>query len=109
MLRYKVIAATSLHYWFTGMHQYVKTCIRCYFACLIAKGQSGKIPGYLQPIPLADIPFCTVHVDYLLVTLTKGYNHILIFVDLCTRYIELYTTVSISTTEVIDRFSLYIL
>lgn len=47
----KVYAAISACYWFASIRQYIKTHIRCCFACIVAKDVSGKADGLLQLIP----------------------------------------------------------
>lgn len=107
----KVIAAISARYWFAGMRQYIRTHIRRCFSCATVKGPSGKTAGHLQPIPPAEVPFHTVHVDHLgpLVTSSQGYRHVMVVVDSCTRYVELYASDSTTAAEVVERFEKFAL
>lgn len=94
-----------INYWFKGMRNKIEKVIQNCINCILAERKSGKLEGYLHPIPKGEIPFDTYHVDHLgpLPSTKKKYRHLLVVIDAFTKFVWLYPTKSTSSAEVIDK------
>jgi len=78
----------------------VESCIRC----VTVNAKTGKKEGFLTSIDRGDLPFITYHIDRVGPTemTTKPYNHILVIVDVFSKYVWLYSTRSTGVDEVLN-------
>ena len=65
------------------VEQYVKACV----VCQQAKPDRAKLPGLLQPLPVPAAAWQVVSLDFIeALSLSGGYNCILVVVDLFSKY-----------------------
>lgn len=99
----KTLEIIKRHYWFSKMRKkvtnYIKSCVECCYY----KTKSGKREGELHNIERIPIPFHTVNIDHLgpFPRSSKGYTHILVYVDNFTKYSYLESVRDTSTKNVI--------
>lgn len=95
------------NYWFTSMRRKIKAYIDNCVVCLVTNTASNVNEGELQITPTVEKPFEIVHTDHFgpLVKSEKGFKHILILIDSCTRFTWLFPVKSTSSREVIEKFT----
>lgn len=99
----KMIDAIRRIYWFPRIREkceeYVKNCLKCISFSPI----SGRVEGYLNPIPKREIPFETFHIDHFgpinkHVSLKK---YIFLVIDAFSKFVRLFTIKSTDSKEAI--------
>lgn len=91
------------HYWFPcvklKVRKYIENCVQC-----LTTSIPGTPEGEMQIVERELVPFLTLHVDHFgpLERTRDGFQHILVIVDSCTRFVWLYPTKSTGTSEVIQ-------
>lgn len=85
----KTLKRIQRNYWFAQMTKFVKKYIQSCLNCLYMKGGKGPQAGYLHPIPKANVPFETLHMDHLgpFVKSKKGNTHLLVTVDGFSKFV----------------------
>lgn len=102
----KMIDSIKRTYWFPKIREkceeHVKNCLKC----ISFSPPSGKLEGYLNPIPKGDTPFETLHVDHFgpvdkHVSLKKYIFLIVVLDSAFSKYVKLYPTKTTNSREVI--------
>ena len=88
------------HWWPTlvaDVEAFVASCEQCQRN----KPRSGKPPGLLQPLPIPDMPWDSVAMDFVtgLPRTKKGYDTVLVFVDRLTKMAHFVPTTKTVTAE----------
>lgn len=86
------------------LERYVKCCI----PCILSERKKGKVEGKLTPIPKGDVPLSTYHVDHLgpMTTTGKAYKYLFVVVDAFSKFVWIYPTKTVKTSEVLDKLKL---
>ncbi|CAB3232410.1 unnamed protein product [Arctia plantaginis] len=76
-------------YWLPKMNRFVKKYVGACIDCAYAKKSSNTREGLLHPIPSANVPFHTLHIDHVgpFVRSKRGHTHILVIVDSFTKFV----------------------
>ena len=85
----------------TRVRQFIRSCD----ACQKRKPANHKPESLLQSLPNTDVPFAIVCIDFAgpLVTTPRGNKHIIVLIDVATRYIEA-KAVESTTAEITADF-----
>ncbi|KAF2897585.1 hypothetical protein ILUMI_08590, partial [Ignelater luminosus] len=89
-------ALTRSYFWFVGIDKAIEQMCKACKACAKVKACPNKV---CIPWPKSDVPFGTVHIDYC----DLGSTHLLVIIDSCTKWLEVYLTPSITTKCTIER------
>ncbi|KAF2896114.1 hypothetical protein ILUMI_10062 [Ignelater luminosus] len=93
IVRSKALARS--YFWFVGIDKAIEQMCKACKACAKVKACPNKV--YI-PWPKSDVPFGTVHIDYC----DLGSTHLLVIIDSCTKWLEVYLTPSITTKCTIE-------
>ena len=99
----KMIDTIRRSYWFPQIREKCENHVENYLKCIFFSPSSGKLEGYLNPIPKENIPFATLHIDHYgpvdkHVSLKK---YIFRIVDAFSKYVKLYPTKTTNSHEAI--------
>lgn len=105
----KTTEAIRRTYWFPKMRDKVDNHIRNCLKCISFTPSSGKIEGYMNPIPKGTMPFETLHIDHLgpIDKRIPVKKYILVVIDAFSKFIRLYPTKTTDTKEVIGHLLQY--
>lgn len=89
------------------MRNTIEKVIRNCVNCILANRKTGKLDGYLNPIPKGNVPLETYHIDHLgPFSLTKKkYRYIFVIIDAFSKFVWLFGTRSTSSVEVLDKLN----
>ncbi|CAH2106762.1 unnamed protein product [Euphydryas editha] len=100
----KTLEKAYQYYWFPNMSKYVRKFVENCITCRVAKSRSGKQQIELHPIPKANIPWHTIHIDA--TGKLSGKNdqkeYVFVLVDAFTKYVLLRHSTRINTDSVIS-------
>jgi len=90
-------------YWFPRVREKCEEHVRYCLKCIAYSPVSGKSEGYLHPIPKGNLPFETIHTDYLgpIDSRVLIKKHILLIVDAFSKFVKLFATKTTNATEAI--------
>lgn len=97
----RLIELVSRTFWWPRMARDADNYVLSCDLCQRNKPQSGKTPGFLQPLPVPANPWDSVSMDFV-VALPKtegGYDAVLVFVDRLTKMSHLAPTTTTCTAE----------
>lgn len=105
----RTVARIRENYYFPKLRNYVRRHVASCVECLFSKHRAGKQVGELNPIPVGDRPFETVHLDHLgpFVTSTRRNVYILAAICRLTKFCQLYAvrnTKAVTTVRKIEEF-----
>lgn len=103
----KTEALIKRNYWFPNMRNTIEKIIQNCINCILSNRKTGKLDGYLNPIPKGNVPLETYHVDHLgpLPSTKKRYCYIFVIVDAFSKFVWLFGTRSTGSSEVLDKLS----
>lgn len=95
----KTIAAVTERFWWPGLRRYIRSYIAACEACQRNKTSTQKPPGLLQPLPIPNIPWDSVSMDFItgLPVTPREHDAILVVVDRLTKMTHI-----IPTTTTVD-------
>lgn len=105
----KTVNNIMRNYWFpklrTKVEIYIKNCLKC----IAFSPVSGRKEGLLNSIPKGEIPFHTLHIDFLgpLDKKCQSKQHVLLVIDAFTKYVKLYATKTTASKEAIRYLTDY--
>lgn len=75
-------------YWWPKMRRTIQKYVESCLECAHSKGQGGKKPGELHPIPKDDCPFQTIHFDHLgpFIRSRKKNCYLFVIIDAFTKF-----------------------
>lgn len=99
----KTVSTIMYNYWFPNLRQKVEKYIRNCLKCLSYSPTSGRREGLLHSINKGNLPFDIVHIDHYgpVDKKLKIKQYILTVIDGFTKYVRLYATKTVSSSEVI--------
>ena len=103
----KTEALIKRNYWFPNMRDTIEKVIRNCVGCILTNRKTGKLDGYLNPIPKGNVPLETYHIDHLgpLPSTKKRYRYIFVIIDAFSKFVWLFGTRSTGTIEVLDKLN----
>ena len=100
----KIIHGLSEHYWFSFLrkrvHDHINNCVTCLTSNTSYKSSENK----MQIMDTTFEPFQILYMDHFGL-LSKGSKHILVVIDVFTRFIWFFLIKSIVTKEVLKHLS----
>lgn len=105
----KVLEYIKQVYWFPQMKLKIKNFIENCLICIVYSPKYGKKEGLLHSIEKGSKPFDTIHIDHLgpLERSKQFYRHILVVVDVFTKFVRLYPCKSTTSRETIRHLEDY--
>lgn len=102
----KSIQGIQINYWFPKLRKKVQNYIDNCLVCLTANYSFNIKEGELQITDSPTSPFIIVHTDHFgpLKKTEDNYKHILVLIDLFSRYTWLFPVRTVTSKEVIDNF-----
>ncbi|KAL7290410.1 hypothetical protein TKK_0016101 [Trichogramma kaykai] len=91
-----------------NMQSQVEKVISACVPCILGARKEGKKEGFLRPIPKADVPMHTWHLDHIgpLPDTNKDYRYLLVVVDGFTRYTWFFATKTKNSEKIIRNFKI---
>lgn len=91
-------------FWFPKMRTKIQQVISNCVKCILAEKKFGKNEGLLNPIVKGMVPLDTYHIDHLMPSTRKTYNHLFVVIDAFTKFVCIYLTKSTTAEETINKF-----
>ena len=97
----KTIELISRDYWFPGMNKLVKEFVRSCSVCAQNKTPRHQPYGLLQPLPVAERPWASLSMDFIVeLPISGGMSCVMVVVDRFTKMAHFIATTSLPTSEV---------
>lgn len=105
----KTYQAIIQNYWFPKLKEKVNIHIKNCLKCISYSPITGKREGFLHLVPKGNVPFSVLHIDHLGPVNTQQLQkrHILVMIDVFTKFVKLYATKTTSSKEAINCLTQY--
>lgn len=86
------------------IEKFVRNCV----TCILTDRKVGKKEGLLHPIPKADSPLITFHMDHLgpMASTRKNYKHVLAIVDAFSKFVWIFPVKSTTSDETVKKLKI---
>lgn len=105
----KVTEVIQKSYWFPNLKAKVKEHIANCLKCIAYSLGSGKVEGFLRPIPKGHVPLDTLHIDHLGPIDKDCFvkKYVFLIVDAFSKFVKLYATKTTNSKEVMKALRDY--